>query len=332
MDGQEQLINPEDENNKKRHDYLDGIFQQPCDEETLYEHLRDAIIAGHVSLRPGYLPASNDVFTIMFIHKELSEPLISAITNKQIILKDLIAEHNNDLAKAAEQGIRVDVFLRDIADAFIYTLDMQRRYKKEHVRNRNIYYAAKELGDQKVDNFEYENLKQVSVTFILEKNTTPGAPALAKIQYMNVETHEVYSDLVTLYELNLNQVHEEKDLPEIFYMLADFLTAKTHEDLIRFINRYNTGYSKRLVVEYMKATLDENVLQKLDGGKFAEKKYQDLLLKREEDGIGIGREEGLDLSAKVIGALKKNMPVNEIAERYHVTIHRVEQLQSLLAS
>jgi predicted Zn-dependent peptidase len=43
-----------------------------------------------------------------------------------------------------------------------------------------------------------------------------------------------------------------------------------------------------MVIEYMKAIIDESVLQKLDGGKFAAKEYQDyLLLEREE-----GREEG----------------------------------------
>jgi hypothetical protein len=138
----------------------------------------------------------------------------------------------------------------------------------------------------------------------LEKNTTKTAPAVAKIQFTDVLTHEVYTDLITLYEVNLNKILKENGLPELLYALAAFLTIKTHEDLCAFVNKYNDDYSKRLVVEYMSAILYEDVLAKLDGGKFATKEYQDYLVRE--------REEGMDITITVLGMLKKNKDVQEI--------------------
>ena len=114
--------------------------------------------------------------------------------------------------------------------------------------NRNIYYAAKELGDQEVDDFKYEKLRQVSITFILEENTTPNAPSLSKVQFVDVNTHEVYSDLITLYEVNLNKIKNDPAMPQLLHTLSAFLTIKTHDDLCMFINGHNNEYAQRLVI------------------------------------------------------------------------------------
>ena len=49
-----------------------------------------------------------------------------------------------------------------------------------------------------------------------------------------------------------------------------------------------------------------------------------------EEGREEGREEGIKLSAKVIQALKQNVPVSEIAERYKISAYEIEELRSII--
>ena len=49
-----------------------------------------------------------------------------------------------------------------------------------------------------------------------------------------------------------------------------------------------------------------------------------------EEGREEGREEGIKLSAKVIQALKQNVPVSEIVDRYKISAYEIEELRSIL--
>ena len=57
---------------------------------------------------------------------------------------------------------------------------------------------------------------------------------------------------------------------------------------------------------------------------FAETYCYDAQLKYE------GREEGLELSAKIYSALKENIPIPTIAERFGVTVQQIEKLKEVL--
>jgi len=48
------------------------------------------------------------------------------------------------------------------------------------------------------------------------------------------------------------------------------------------------------------------------------------------DGVEKGRDEGLDLSTEIIGALLKQTPTEEIAARYNTSIQKVNNLRSAL--
>jgi len=172
-------------------------------------------------------------------------------------------------------------------------MDMQKIYVKTRNRNRNVYYGAKELASQVVSDSKYEKLKQVSITFIHENNTTPKSQALAKIQFKNVETNEVYTDLLTLYEFNLNAETGIEDLPETLVILRSYLSIKTHEDLCAFMETYDTWFSRRLVTEYLHAIVDDELLTKIEGSeRFMTKAIEELLLEERKEGIEEGKEEG----------------------------------------
>ena len=63
-------------------------------------------------------------------------------------------------------SIDFDIKTRAV-DGRIVTLDLQRVYSKDRIRNRTIYYSCREIAFQKVDKSKYENLKSVIVTFLL---------------------------------------------------------------------------------------------------------------------------------------------------------------------
>ena len=119
-----------------------------------------------MSFHANYLPKSDVVFTVMFLKKELCEKTLEAITGEQIELIDITAEYKNDLHKAALNSIYFDIKTRAV-DGRIVTLDLQRVYSKDRIRNRTIFYACREIASQKVEKSKYENLKSVIVTFLL---------------------------------------------------------------------------------------------------------------------------------------------------------------------
>ena len=274
---------------------LKEIFRSTNDRESiLYDRLKTAIVAGEITVNTVYLPANSKVFSIMFYHKDLSETVIRAVIGEDISIIDPLVEHRKDILKAIESSIRVDVYLRDTAERII-TLDMQRYYLKKRNRNRNVYYGAKELAGQEVTDCRYEKLRQVSIIFIFEKNTTPQVPPVAKIQFTDVATKEIYTDLITLYEINVNIISDagDQNLPEDLVVLKSFLSIKTHDGLRRFVDTYDTTFSRRLVTEYMNAIIDDALLLKIEGSeKFMMKLSEEVLLEEREEGRVEGRLEG----------------------------------------
>ena len=87
---------------------------------------------------------------------------------------------------------------------------------------------------------------------------------MAKIQFKNVETNEVYTDLLTLNEFNLNVETSSEELPENLVILRSYLSIKTHEDLCAFMEAYDTWFSRRLVTEYLHAIVDDKILIKIE--------------------------------------------------------------------
>ena len=309
-----------------------------------YGNLKESILSGKTLVNLKYLPAQSIMFSILFHNKYLAQTVIRAVTNEPVNIKDPLAEHRNDLIKAMDSHIWEDVFTKDENNR-IYTLDMQRQYLKSRNRNRNVYYSAKELSGQKIKQGKYENLKQVSITFIYENNTTPEAPPMAKIQLTDINTHEIYTDLLTLYEVNLNRITKDSPIHPDLIILKYFLTIKTQEDLCDFVTEYNTEFSRQLVICYLNAAIDEPTLIKVEGSKrfMSKTDFESLtrahlegkaegVAEGEARGEARGEAQGLSISAKIIQALKANVPIKEIETEYNVSAGQIEELRQALAT
>jgi hypothetical protein len=217
----------------------------------------------------------------------------------------------------------------------IFTLDMQRTYFKKRIRNRSIYYSAKELASQEVKDGRYERLKQVNIIFILEENTTPGTKPITVVRYMDIDSNEVYSDLSTLYEVNLNRITAGEGLPENLEILKGYLSIKNHDDLCSFVNTYDTEFSRRLVTEYMNAIVSDVILLKVARSeKFMLKLTEDILQEEHEDGrqegIEIGEQKGavVKLVGQIIKKLNKSKTRQQIIDELELEGHDIEILDN----
>ena len=241
-----------------------------------------------MSFHCNYLPKSDVVFTVMFLNKELCEKVLEVITGEYIELVDIAAEYKNDLHKAALNSIYFDIKTRAV-DGRIVTLDLQRVYSRDRIRNRTIFYACREIASQKVEKSKYENLKSVIVTFILTEASLKHTTFNRKIKLVDQTTGKVYSDLLTIHEINIRHISEKHS--QEFQILKQFFEIDAETSYQKFVSSYaQTQLGTLLLEAYDTAVSDPSVLDYLS----EEDKYmvrlseEERLLERAE-----GRQEGL---------------------------------------
>ena len=234
-----------------------------------------------------YLPKSDVVFTVMFLNKELCERTLQAILGESIELVDIVAESKNDMHKAALNAIYFDIKTKAV-DRRIVTLDLQRKYIKDRVRNRTVYYACREISSQEVKHGKYENLKNVIVTFLLTEASLKHTSDDSCIVLKNNVTNELYTNILTIHEVNIKHI-DDKNAEEL-QILKQFFEIENQSDFDKFSHDYgNTDYGKLLLNSYIETIREDTLLDSLE----KEDKYmirltdEERLQEREE-----GRQEG----------------------------------------
>ncbi len=259
-----------------------------------------------MSFNANYLPKSDVVFTVMFLNKELCEKTLEAITGEQIELIDIAAEYKNDLHKAALNSIYFDIKTRAV-DGRIVTLDLQRVYSKDRIRNRTIFYACREIASQKVEKSKYENLKSVIVTFVLTEASLKHTIFNRKIKLVDQTTGKVYSDLLTIHEINIR--HISKKHSQELQIIRQFFEVDTEKSYQKFVSAYAQTQLGALFLEaYDEAVSDTSVLDCLS----EEDKYmvrlseEERLLERAEGKQEGRQEERVEIAKKL---LHQNMDI-----------------------
>ena len=259
-----------------------------------------------MSFHANYLPKSDVVFTVMFLNKELCEKTLEAITGEQIELIDIAAEYKNDLHKAALNSIYFDIKTRAV-DGRIVTLDLQRVYSKNRIRNRTIFYACREVASQKVEKSKYENLKSVIVTFVLTEASLKHTIFNRKIKLVDQTTGKVYSDLLTIHEINIR--HISKKHSQELQIIRQFFEVDTEKSYQKFVSAYAQTQLGALFLEaYDEAVSDTSVLDCLS----EEDKYmvrlseEERLLERAEGKQEGRQEERVEIAKKL---LHQNMDI-----------------------
>ena len=255
-----------------------------------------------MSFNPNYLPKSDVVFTVMFLKKELCEKTLETIVGEHIELVDIAAEYKNDLHKAALNSIYFDIKTRAV-DGRIVTLDLQRVYSKDRIRNRTIYYACREIAFQKVDKSKYENLKSVIVTFLLTEAPLKHTTFNRKIKLIEETTGKVYSDLLTIHEINIK--HISKKHSQELQILKHFFEIDTEKKYQKFVSSYaQTQLGALLLKIYDETVSDPSILDCLS----EEDKYMVRLSEEERllERVEGRQEERIEIAKKL---LSQNMDI-----------------------
>ena len=205
-----------------------------------------------------YLPKSDVVFTVMFLDKRLCEKTLSVILHERIELVDIVSEFKNDMYKAALNAVYFDIKTRS-KDGRIITLDLQRKYNKSRIRNRTVYYACREVASQKVEKSRYEYLANVIVSFLLTDAGLGPTTDNSVIKLVNVKTGELYSDLLTIHEVNIKHIgnHDSLEL-QILKSFFEISDEKDYRDFI--INFGKTELGSLLWMNYISAVNNKSLL------------------------------------------------------------------------
>lgn len=260
-----------------------------------------------MSFNQKYLPKSDVVFSVMFLNKELCEKTLNIILGESIELIDIVNEFKNDLHKAALNSIYFDVRTKT-KDGRIITLDIQRQYIKDRIRNRTVYYACREVAAQQVIKSRYENLENVIVSFILTEASLKWTKDNKKIILQDEQTNEKYSDLLTIYEINIKHINNKNSQEMI--ILRDFFNVIDQSTYNKFVSDYdNTYFGKLLLKNYNKAVEDTSLLENLvEEEKFMYKLSEEERLEEREEGQRIKAIE----TAKT--ALKMGLNIEQIED------------------
>ena len=155
--------------------------------------------------------------------------------------------------------------------------------------NRTIFYACREIASQKVEKSKYENLKSVIVTFVLTEAPLKHTTFNRKIKLVDQTTGKVYSDLLTIHEINIR--HISKKHSQELQIIRQFFEIDTEKSYQKFVSAYSQTQLGALLLEaYDEAVSDTSVLDCLS----EEDKYmvrlseEERLLERAE-----GKQEGL---------------------------------------
>lgn len=239
-----------------------------------------------------YLPKSDVVFTVMFVNKDLCEKTLNVILGENIELIDTMVESKNDLHQAALNSIYFDVKTQ-AKDGRIITLDLQRKYDKNRIRNRTVYYACREIASQKVHKSKYEDLKSVIITFLLTEATLKPTTDNSSIRLHNDKTGEIYSNLLSIHEVNIKHISDNNKLE--MQVLKSFFEIESQQAIDNFIKNYNnTSFGALLLKHYMSAIQDTSLLDILgEEEKFMIRLSEEERLEERQEGWQEGLKEGL---------------------------------------
>jgi hypothetical protein len=203
-----------------------------------------------------FCPCNDVVFAVMFGKKNLFCRLVSAVTGDQVELEG----NPHTQATLFEDDvllstIRFDTFARALNHKF-YSADMQRRYKAARQEKRTVYYACRAVSIQDVDNMTYESVRPVHISFILTDHNEKQA--VRHIKLCDVETHEVYDDLIELTLVHVPAVVRAADKKSDLYIFAKFFSISSQEQADEFASKFSeSDLGKELIVMYNTAIMQD---------------------------------------------------------------------------
>ena len=214
-----------------------------------------------------YRPAHDVIFAILFGKRDLFCALVSAVTGDRVELDgDPHSQATLREDDALLNSIRFDTFAW-AQNNKLYTADMQRSYKEARQERRTVYYACRSISTQEVRNMAYEDLNPVNISFILTDRDEKQA--IRRIKLCDVETHDIYDELIELTLVHIPAVIRSKDAKSDLCMFARFFAITSQDEADRFTHDYETtDLGKELIMNYNNSVANANNLQRIESSPY----------------------------------------------------------------
>ena len=210
-----------------------------------------------------YYPSHDVIFAILFSKRDLFCALVSAVTGDKVELdSDPHSQATLREDDALLNTIRFDTFAWAL-NSKLYTADMQRSYKEARLERRTAYYTCRAISTQEVKDMAYEDLNPVNISFILTEHKEKKA--IRRIKLCDIETYEVYDDLIEITLVHIPAVIKSADKTSVLYMFARFFAISSQDDADKFVNEFEmTDLGKEIIVVYNNAVANANNLAKIE--------------------------------------------------------------------
>ncbi|MDR0221242.1 MAG: Rpn family recombination-promoting nuclease/putative transposase [Lachnospiraceae bacterium] len=214
-----------------------------------------------------YKPCHDVVFSVMFADKHLFCRLCSATVGEDI---QIIGEPHSQAARS-EMDVELNNIVFDVfaesTDHRYFTADMQRRYRPLRQERRHIYYACRAISTQPVLKMMYEKVKPVNILFVFIDNHL--SQTIRHIKLCDVETHEVFDDLLEMTLVHLPAVLRTREPSDELYLFAKFFMIGSQEDADAFTDMYEVDETgRRLVSMYNTAVNNVANLQGIENAPY----------------------------------------------------------------
>ena len=210
-----------------------------------------------------FYPAHDVVFSVMFSKRNLFCALVSSVTGNKVELDcDPHSQASLREDDVLLNSIRFDTFAWAL-DKKLYTADMQRSYKEARLERRTVYYACRAISTQEVKDMAYEQLNPVNISFILTDHDEKRA--IRKIELCDLDTHEIYDDLLELTLVYIPAVLRLGDKKNDLYLFARFFAVSSQADADKFVNEFEaTMLGKDLINVYNNTVASANNLHNIE--------------------------------------------------------------------
>ncbi len=285
---------------------------------------------GKIPFREDFPPRNDVVFSILFGDKDLFSELILSVTERRIQFDKVISQATVEPDDVEHRSIRFDTYAHK--NDTIYGADLQNTYSEILIKNRTVYYACMTIGKQIVKKGRYEDLNRVIVSFIMTKkaNNTP-----VEVIRLRNEQGEVYTDLLTLYNVYVPTVNQAENVNERLRIFSKFFSVSSREEMEDFVTRFSeNALAVRLINAYSKAVLrgdlNEIIRKEYFDMKITEQDIKEAVAEAEARGEARGEADGekRGFLKALVGLVKDGLlTITQAAERANMTVEDFE-LQS----
>jgi predicted transposase/invertase (TIGR01784 family) len=203
----------------------------------------------------------------MFGKRDLFCQLVSAVTGDVVEL-DGDPHYQASLREDDAQlnSIRFDTFAWALNNK-LYTADMQRTYREARQERRTIYYACRAVSSQQVKNMAYEEVNPVNISFILTDHDEKQA--VRRVKLCDIETHEVYDDLLELTLVHIPAVLRAGDSHKSLYIFARFFAVSSQDEADIFVKELGmSDLGKDLISVYNSVVSNANNLSTIEASPY----------------------------------------------------------------